>query len=235
MKKVMVSLLLVVALAAGLWQLSKARSFQLFGDIVSQVETSEKLIALTFDDGPWNADITDQVLDTLNQHQVKATFYLNGKGMASNPNATSSIIGHGHEIGNHSYSHDRLVFKTPTEIAYEIETTNQLIRSAGYEGDITFRPPYGKKLFVLPHYLSQQDIVTVMWSIEPETYSEINKSSESIAEFVIEQSKPGAIILLHVLGSKNTHARDALPSIIDGLKQDGFEFVTVSELLEKKS
>ncbi|WP_262415437.1 polysaccharide deacetylase family protein [Vibrio sp. SCSIO 43132] len=230
-KKIIASILILFSVAVGLWQLSKARSYQLFGDIISEVRTSEKVIALTFDDGPWNQENTARVLATLNEYGVKATFYLNGRGIKSNLQAAKHIVLDGHEIGNHGYTHNRLVLKSVSEIEQEIESTNELIRSIGYSGEITFRPPYGSKLFTLPYYLNQNGITTVTWNIEPETYPDIAKSPSSIAKHINEQAAPGSIILLHVFGSNNEVSRQSLPLVIEGLIEQGYQFVTVSELL----
>ncbi|GAB5394489.1 MAG: polysaccharide deacetylase family protein [Alteromonas macleodii] len=231
MKKVAVFFLVLVVLAVSLWSVSRARSFQFFGEIISRVETADKVVALTFDDGPWNPKYTQSVINTLGSLNVKATFFLNGRGIESNTDSAQALVSAGHQIGNHTYSHNRMMFKGLSEVKREIDSTNELIRSIGFEGDIYFRPPYGKKLVVLPYYLEQQGIVSVTWDVEPESYDGINESSSAIAEYVIGNTKPGSIVLLHVLGGNNKKARDSLPLIINGLRSKGFKFVTVAELL----
>lgn len=232
MKKYLVIFAVLILAIGGIWKISKSRDFQLFGKIVSRVETADKVIALTFDDGPWNEKHTLPVIDTLDSFGVKATFFLNGKGIENNPVSAQRLVSAGHQIGNHSYSHNRLVLKGFDEIKYEIDSTNELIRSLGYNGEIYFRPPYGQKLFVLPYYLEQQGIVSVTWDIEPESYENVK---DSIAEHAISNARSGSIVLLHVLGSKNQEARKALPDIIKGLQSKGFQFVTVSELLSRST
>lgn len=152
----------------GLFQLSKARTFQFFGELTASVKTNKKVIAITFDDAP--SPYSDEVLKILGARNAKATFYVVGKAMEGYPAQAKEIVRHGHELGNHSYSHRRMVLKSRTFIANEIEMTDRLIRDAGYNGEITFRPPNGKKLFSLPLYLKGQDKKTVMWNIEPDTY-----------------------------------------------------------------
>ena len=92
-----------------------------------------------------------------------------------------------------------MVFKTPTFIRKEIELTDKLIRQPGFQGDIYFRPPYAKKLFLLPYILKQKNMTTIMWDIEPDSYPEIAFSSEKIIDHVVENVAPGSIILLHVI------------------------------------
>jgi peptidoglycan/xylan/chitin deacetylase (PgdA/CDA1 family) len=124
-----------------------------------------------------------------------------------------------------------LLFRTLPDIANEIERTNALIKSAGYKGEITMRPPYGKKLFILPWYLNQNKIKTIMCDVEPDTY--FQGKSDEMVKYVLENTKPGSIIVIHPFCEGLCQSdRDALPQIIEGLKAKGFRFVTVTELLE---
>ncbi|MCE9687757.1 polysaccharide deacetylase family protein [Shewanella sp. AS16] len=236
MKKVFLSLLfLSAAVVIGAWNIGKSRTFQFFGEIIAKIETNEKVVALTFDDGPWSEEYTTQVLGTLEEYNVKGTFFLNGSGIQQNMQSAIDLVNAGHQIGNHSYSHKRMMLIGLDEVKQEIDSTTTLIRQVGFEGEIYFRPPYGKKLIVLPYYLKSEGIKTITWDVEPETYPEIAGSSSAIAEYVVESSSPGSIILLHVLGSKNNESRGAIALIIDGLRSKGYKFVTVSQLLEKNA
>ena len=124
-----------------------------------------------------------------------------------------------------------MIFRSPSFIADEIERTDVLIRETGYTGPITFRPPYGKRLFLLPRYLHQTGRTTLLWDVEPESYPDVVVSAESIAEHVLENTRPGSIILLHVMYRSRAESRRAVPLIIDGLRDRGYRFVTVSELV----
>jgi len=210
----------------GLFRISKSRTFQFFGEIVSRVETSEKVVALTFDDGP--TEYVTDVLNTLKKKDVKATFFLIGRELEKNPQFGKDIVLSGHELGNHTYSHQRMWFKSPAFVASEIEKSNELIQAAGYQGQIHFRPPYGKKLFILPWYLQQHDTKTVMWDLEPDSYG---SGADFIEKYTLENTKPGSIVLLHPLCKACSGQREALGRIIDGLRAQGYQFVTVSELL----
>lgn len=232
-----VSLFLVLAVLAtaliGLHLFGKSRTTQLFGEIVARVETERPVVALTFDDGP-TAGFTPEVLAILRERGVKATFFLTGKETEENLPQARMIVGEGHQIGNHSYTHSNMMLMGPARIGQEIERTDAAIRAAGYEGEIMFRPPYGKKLLTLPWYLSRHERKTIMWDVEPESFPDVAADTAAFAKHVIEQTKSGSIIIMHVMYGSREISRQALPSIIDGLRQRGFEFVTVSQLLENR-
>ena len=170
----------------GLFQIIKSRTFQFFGGLTSRVKTSEKIIALTFDDAP-NKN-TQEVLNILKQKNIKATFYEIGLNIEKYPEIAKGIVDDGMEVGNHSYSHQRFLLKSLSFIDTEIQRTNTLIRKSGYKGEITFRPPNGKKLFFLPWYLHQHNMRTIMWDVEPDTY--VSGNSEAIVRYTLDHTQP---------------------------------------------
>lgn len=210
-----------------------SRSFQFFGGIVNRVNTQEKVVALTFDDGP--SPKVDSILSILNSEKVKATFFLIGNEILQYPDETRKLIQAGHEIGNHTYSHTRMILKSPSYIKKEIEDTDNLIRGMGYKEPVQFRPPNGKKLVLLPYYLSQNDRKTILWNLEPNSYPEINSSYENIVRYVVDNAKPGSIILLHPMYDEKGNTIGAIKGIIEGLKIKGYSFKTVNELLAKSN
>lgn len=210
----------------GLLQLSKSRTFQLFGEIIPRIDTERKVVALTFDDGP--TKYTKEVLKELKEKNVKATFFVMGEDLKKNLHYGKEIVSSGHELGNHTYTHQRMWFKSPSFISEEIESTNQLIRASGYKGPIYFRPPYGKKLITLPWYLDQHHIKTITWDIEPDTYG---NSVEFLTKYTLDNAQPGSIILLHPFCEPCSGQREAIGKIIEGLENKGYKFVTISELL----
>lgn len=223
----------VFAGLAALRQVSGSRTFQFFGRLVPRVNTSRKVVALTFDDGPVPG-ATEQVLATLGRERVRATFFVIGAELERNMDVGRKLVAAGHELGNHSYSHERMLFVTPSRVRREVERTDELIRQAGYAGEITFRPPYGKKLFALPYYLSRTGRTTVTWDVEPDSYPEVAADSDKIAEHVLTRARPGSIIILHVMYPSRAESLKAVPKIIEGLKARGYDFKTVTELLAEE-
>jgi len=219
----------VIIFGISLFYFSKSRTFQFFGGLVSCVNTDNNVIALTFDDAP--TEKVTEVLNILNEKGIKATFYEIGKQIEDNQKVAKEISDSGMEIGNHTYLHQRMVFKTWSFIDSEIQKTNLLIRDTGYQGEITFRPPNGKKLFLLPYYLYQKNMKTIMWDVEPDTY--VSGNAALIEKYVLDTVKPGSIILMHPFCDVECEAdRKALPIIIDRLQSRGYQFVTISELLK---
>jgi peptidoglycan/xylan/chitin deacetylase (PgdA/CDA1 family) len=230
-KKVAAVAAVVIAALAGTFELSKSRTVQLFGEIVPRVETDRKVVALTFDDGP-QADTVDAILAGL--QGSKATFFVCGAEIRDHPQAAARIVAAGHELGNHSWSHLRMVFKSPSFIRGEIEKTDQLIRAAGYKGPIHFRAPYCKKLVGLPWYLARTNRIHVTWDVEPESFPGIDSDAAAIESHVLARVKPGSIILLHPWYHGRERTREALPRIVKGLRERGYELVTVDELLKMR-
>jgi chitin deacetylase len=231
MKKLYIGLALlalVIGVPLILWQFSKARTTQIFGRLVSRVYTERKIVALTFDDGP-SAEVSRPLLDILEKEQVRATFFVTGAELEKNMDRGIRIVAAGHELGNHSFSHTRMIFVSPSFVKGEIERTDELIREAGHQSQIYFRPPFCKKLFVLPYYLSQTGRTTVTWDVEPD--SEPDLTAGEIAGRAVEQTRPGSIILLHVMYPTRIESYKAVGKIINDLKARGYDFVTVSELL----
>lgn len=229
MRKALLLVIWILVAFFAVYRLMNARCYQLLGTLVCHGADDRPRIALTFDDAP-DKTTSDEVLAVLAEKQAKATFFMIGENMARYPDAARRIAAAGHELGNHSYSHPRFLLRSPGFIAREIEETNALIRAAGYQGDIRFRPPYGKKLLGLPWYLARHDITTIMWDSEPAR--EHGADAAAITAAALAQAHNGGIILLHPFCADVCQAqREALPHIIDGLRAQGYELVTVGELL----
>jgi peptidoglycan/xylan/chitin deacetylase (PgdA/CDA1 family) len=222
-------LAVTMVLAVGGYFLMNSRSFQLAGRLVDRTDMSDKVVALTLDDGP--TALAPDVLRILADADVAATFYLNGRDLAARPDLGRAIAAAGHEIGNHTYSHRRMVFVTPRTVAAEVERTDEEIRRTGYRGPITFRPPYGKKLWTLPKYLSEHGRTTVTWDVEPDSARDAN--ADQIVAETVDAVRPGSIILLHVMHEGRAASRAAIPRIVDELRADGYRFITVSDLITR--
>jgi len=214
----------LVVTVFGLDLLTKSHQFQLLGRYVSRVETETKVVALTFDDGPFR-ETTGNLLKTLDQLDVKATFFVVGQQIEKNFFLTTKIVKAGHQIGNHSYSHHRMMCKMPSVFRTEIEKTDALIRAAGYHGEITFRAPYGRKFLILPYVLNECGKINVLWDINSEDYK-MQVAGDFVSR-VLENIKPGSIVLLH----DRPKTVESLSGLVKELRNRGFEFVTVDELI----
>ncbi|MGG4041062.1 polysaccharide deacetylase family protein [Bacillus smithii] len=222
--------LAIFLLLYGTYKLMNSRTYQLFGGLTNHVETSQKVVALTFDDGPTKN--VDQLLPLLDKYNAKATFFVIGNELEKNLEEGKKIAQAGHQIGNHSYSHKRMVFKTPSFIQQEIEKTNTLIRKTGYKGPIDFRPPYGKKLVGLPYYLNKHHMDTITWNLEPDTYY---TSVSDKVDYVEKNVKPGSIILMHPMYDDTGKELKAIEGILATLSKEGYKFVTVNQLQKWKN
>jgi len=231
MKKKLVVIGIIVVfvffLLLGTYKLMNSRTLQLFGRLTYQVNTKQKVVAITFDDGPTKN--VEDILPLLKAYNAKATFFLIGNEIKKNPAEAKRIADSGNQIGNHSYSHNRMVFKSPSYIKEEIEKTDQLIRQAGYRGEIDFRPPNGKKLVGLPYYLNKHNRDTITWSMEPDSYY---TSSTDKVNYVQKNVKPGSIILIHPMYDKSGEELKTIKGILQTLSNKGYKFVTVNELQE---
>ena len=213
-------------------KLTQTSKFQILGELITHVDTKEKVVALTYDDGP-NPPYTNQLLNLLERLQVKATFFVVGKNVEQHPETVQLLVSKGHELGNHSYSHAQLVWKTPWFVRSEIEKTDKLLRQLGVKQEIHFRAPYGFKLLILPYLLAKMHKKNIMWSVNPRDFAEGN--SEVIENYVVEQVRPGSIILMHDGGGDRSPTIAATEGLIQKLQEQGYQFKTVSELMLQAS
>jgi peptidoglycan-N-acetylglucosamine deacetylase len=220
----------VVLVGWGAYWLMNSRTVMVMGDHVSRVDTTRKVVALTFDDGPDEAYGAELIGD-LQQAQVQGTFYVIGAVAAAHPAALRALVASGAEIGNHSYTHRRLVFVSTTTVRQEIDRTNGVIRAAGYTGPITVRPPYAKKLLSYPFEMASSGRATVMWDLEPDSVSTIRDDARAMTDYVAQNVQPGSIIEFHPWAPGNTATRKAIPLVIAELQRQGYQLVTVSRLL----
>lgn len=206
-----------------------AASFQ--GAIVSaaNLQVAKDAIALTFDDGPWETT-TDQVLDILAQEGVVATFFWVGQSVQNSPEVAQRVVNAGHAIGNHSWHHrygpmDAVTAASEIEIAADIfyETT-------GVETSL-FRPPGGYLDNGMADYALSMGYTVVMWSVAAGD-TEPSNDTQAYINNVVNNVHPGSIILLHDGGGDRSQTVAALPTIIQSLKDQGYRFVTVAELLQ---
>jgi peptidoglycan/xylan/chitin deacetylase (PgdA/CDA1 family) len=221
--------LAAVALGAvgwGLLQVSWARCFAFSAPVVCRVETAAPLVALTFDDGP-TSDGLAAILPALKAYGAHATFFLIGREAAARPDLVAQLLAAGHEVGDHSYTHRRMVGRTAGFYERELGDTEAVLRRAGAASGL-FRPPYGKKLFGLPQAARRHGLTIVMWDVEDPATND----PRAYADQVVAQARPGSIILVHAMYGANATARAALPMILDGLAAKGLKPVSVGELMQ---
>ena len=195
---------------------------------VSAVRNSAGKIALTFDDGPvrgW----TDRYLRVLEDHGVVATFFLTGRMAEVYPDGLRDILAKGHEVGNHSHTHRLLTSLSEEEVSWELSHSNEILFRHGEVTPTTFRPPFGGRNRQIDLIAQEQGMRTIMWDVDPQDWR--GPSSEEMIQYVLSRTRSGSIILFHE-GRENTLA--ALSPIIQGLQKRGFQFVTVSTLLQQQ-
>jgi len=190
-----------------------------------------KRVAITFDDGP-DEYFTPQVLDILKEYNVKATFFIVGSVASKNPDVLKRIDEEGHVVASHGWSHSNFTKLSNKKIAQELQKTNDLIEEITGKPTSLFRLPYGDFNQRVLETVANEGYHNIYWSIDPRDWSGI--SSKEIVNHIKEKIEPGAIILLHSNGSKDSipNTAKALPHIIEYLQEQGYEMVTIPELLE---
>jgi peptidoglycan/xylan/chitin deacetylase (PgdA/CDA1 family) len=215
--------ILVLVICGILYWLSGCTAPQLLGKAYWSARTDRKVIALTFDDGP--IEPTGEILDILKSERVKATFFVLGKRAEKKPEILRRIRREGHEIGNHTWSHAKLIGKSLAFIRDQIERTDAVIRASGYAGPIYFRSPHGAKLFALPWVLKKMGRQHILFDIRPKDWQK--PAADIMVQRIMDQIHPGGIVIMH---DSPTTAK-ALKRIIAAVKGLGYEFLTVSDLL----
>ncbi|MBU0686725.1 MAG: polysaccharide deacetylase family protein [Candidatus Margulisbacteria bacterium] len=204
-----------------------------YAQVMYQALPSNK-VALTFDDGP-SKGYTERVLDILQKENAKATFFVLGLKVAMNPDILKRMYEEGHEIGSHTYYHTDLDAMDNEEFESELKTTTELIEDITGKKDELFRPPHGRLTYEKRKILEEKGYDIVMWSVHADDFSYPNgwvRSSEAIAERVINSVHGGDIVLMH---DRTNQLVEALPQIVKELKAKGYKFVTISELVNRKS
>lgn len=189
---------------------------------IRQTDIQKKKIALTFDDGP-NAEYTEILLEELRKRDIQATFFLLGKEAEKEPDIVRQMKEDGHNIGNHSYEHVNLKNLSNEAAIEQIVKTNEVIYEITGEYPIFIRPPFGSWKSNLDY---ETDMIEVLWDIDPLDWNTHN--AKAVADRVIGKVQENDIILLHDASASSV---DAALQIIDVLEKEGYEFVTVEELL----
>ena len=185
-----------------------------------------KYVALTFDDGPHKTN-TERVLNSLKEFDVKATFFMLGNQVDYYPSLVQRVAEEGHEIGNHSNTHPDLSKVDANRVQKEVETTNQRIYDVIGRYPTVFRPPYGSYNNNIITQATNLNLPIIMWSVDSLDWK--TKNATSISHEILSTTTNGSIILMHDIHDATA---DALPSVLKNLKEQGYSFVTVSQLLE---
>jgi len=188
-----------------------------------------KKIALSFDDGP--SEKTEGIIKILKKYYVKGTFFVVGNKVIRNEKTMKKITMGGHEIGNHTYNHTRLLFKSKGLIKKEIEKTDKVLSKRDIKTKL-FRPPYSKFGLGLLAVSKKLNKKIILMDVAPRDFEDL--FTEEVVKFILRYTKPGSIIDLHDSGwvGRKSDIPLILKKIIPTLQKKGYEFVTVSELLE---
>ncbi|SDE14957.1 polysaccharide deacetylase family sporulation protein PdaB [Paenibacillus sp. UNCCL117] len=201
------------------------------GEVVWEVPSDEKIIALTFDDGPDEKD-TPAILDLLKQYEARATFFVVGKRVEEFPELVKREVDEGHEIANHTYSHTYFRKKMPdTRIEEQLMKAEHVIENATGKKTKLFRPPGGYYSENVVRAAKKSGYLVVMWSWHQDTEDWDTPGVGKIVNKVLNNARNGDIVLFHDHVEGRTQTIEALKQILPELKARGYRFVTVSELL----
>jgi peptidoglycan/xylan/chitin deacetylase (PgdA/CDA1 family) len=203
-------------------------SFQGVTIKAAKLPPEKKVIALTFDDGPWPKS-TVQVLNILKKNNIKGTFFVVGRNVQNYPDLTKRIVAEGHSIANHTWHHWYHHLNAQTA-AYEVANTSDIIlKTTGVKTGL-FRPPGGIMTNGVVNYARNNKYAIIMWSSDSIDYS--RPSVDKLINNIFRSANPGGIVLMHDGGGDRTRTVQALPKIIDRFRKQGYEFVTIPEMLE---
>ncbi len=191
------------------------------------VETKEKVVAISFD-AAWGSTRTQDILKTLAENDIKTTFFLTNIWLKKYPELARQIVEEGHEVALHSASHPDMSKLSVAEIKKELQDNGSMIKDITGQSPVLFRPPFGAYNNILLKTAEDLSLITVQWSVDSLDWK--NLSADEIYTRVTERITPGAIVLFHNDG-KNTP--QALISILNHLKNEGYSIVPISQLLHK--
>ena len=212
--------LLVTSLSvAFLYRLCKSPFSQWAGPVSTRVHGKEKLLALTFDDGP--GPDTLRLLDVLERYGVKATFFLIGKQVRRRPEVARRLVDHGHALGNHSDSHS--VFRMLTSPHRELQRCSKAILEATGVSPELFRPPRGFRTPWILRAARRLGLSTVQWTLNSQDYAK--PGVDALVESVLSQVSPGYIVLLHDGPEDRGQTVEAVERLIVSLQNSGYRFV----------
>ncbi len=192
---------------------------------IYRVESNKKQVAISFD-AAWGNEETPQLLDILDEYKVKATFFLVGDWVNQFPEDVKAIAAKGHDIGNHSNTHPHMPQLSDDMASAEITACNEKIEQLTGHAPTLFRPPYGDYNNMVVNTVKSMGMYCVQWDVDSLDWKD--PSPEQMTKTVLNKVQDGSIVLMHN-GAKNTPA--ALPSIIKGIQDKGYEIVLIKDLI----
>ncbi|MGZ3497951.1 MAG: polysaccharide deacetylase family protein [Vulcanimicrobiaceae bacterium] len=237
-------LMVLILLAFVVYELFEQPTNQLFGRTVTQGPADEKVVALTYDDGP-NPPYTDQILSVLEREHVHATFFVVGRAVRAYPQTVRREARDGHAIGNHTWDHAHLIVLRRSEIHHSLQRTDAAVYAITRQHPKLMRPPFGARDWPVMQVAQKLGYTVVMWSV-PLAKDWEYPPAPVIAKRILPYVKDGSIIVLHdgnrgqlcAIQHLNPHICDrsqdveATRIIVESLKAQGYRFVTIPELIE---
>ena len=206
---------------------------QLYGRNFTGLPRGTKKLALTYDDGP-NDPHTGHLLDILSKHNVRGTFFLIGRYVTQRPDLVRRHVEFGNAIGNHTWDHPNLIFSTPQSLRSQLKRTSQAISDACGQKPNLFRPPFGGRRPGVFQTARALGMTPIMWNVT--CYDWKATSPETVERHAVRQIRGGDVILLHdgghlAFGTDRAHTVKATDALIRRYKDQGYEFVTIPEML----
>ena len=209
---------------------------QLYGRTFIGLAPDSRLLALTYDDGP-NDPYTWRMMEVLDRHRVKATFFLIGRYVEQKPEIARALVAAGHAIGSHTWSHPNLIFQQVPELRRQLVQTRQIILDATGVAPQLFRPPFGGRRPATLRTVRAFGQQTVMWNVT--CYDWKAPSADEIVAHAERQIRGGDVILLHDgshvrMGADRSRSVEASDRLLDRYLGEGFEFVTIPEMMGRQ-
>jgi peptidoglycan-N-acetylglucosamine deacetylase len=226
-----------LAAAVGAGYQCMAPRGQWYGRTFIGLQPESRQLALTYDDGP-NDPHTLRLLDVLAKHNVKATFFLIGRFVKQRPDIARELISAGHVVGNHTFSHPNLIFATAEQTRTELTACKQALNDAVGEHSRLFRPPFGGRRPSTLRIARTLGLEPVMWSVTGWDWK--GKPADYVESKVRQQVRGGDVILLHdsshaAFGADRSQTVIATDHLIARYRSEGFEFVTIPQMMENKA
>ncbi len=209
---------------------------QVYGRTFAGLQPGSRLLALTYDDGP-NDPYTWRMMEVLERHGVKATFFLLGRFVQEKPDIARALVAAGHAIGSHTWDHPNLIFASAAEVRRQLQKTQQAILDATGVDAKLFRPPFGGRRPASLREARALGLQTVMWNVTCQDWKA--KSAGEIVARAERQIRGGNVILLHDgeyhrIGVDRSRSVEASNRILSRYQPEGYEFVTIPQMMEER-